>query len=402
MTSGGPGSSPPPSGPGETARPTHARGFPSPPAGRQSSLEPPSPSSRNSRAGAEWLLVVLFLVAIWLPCVQMACHLFPYVDTVEKRKPAVAPRPSLHALPSFLREYGKYFTEDFGLRGNLIRWNTITRLRILHASPVPKLILGRSGWIFYDSEKVSDGVTIMDFRGLAPFTPAGLLAIRGNLERQTRWCQARGIACVFIVVPNKETIYPEYLPPSVRKSGPRTRLDQVVEMVGADSMIMLVDLRGPLLQAKSRCRDPLYLRGGTHWNQFGAFYAYPAVLARLSRFFPRLRPYGLEDFDVVVDRRSSDDHWLGLPENVSCRFSLKQGHSRPRARDEIGTAVVIGDSFWESLGPFLSLHVRRLVWEHVDLSRDRSRPLLERERPNLVIYEMTERDMGLVLRERGF
>ena len=369
---------------------------------RPPSLEPPSPVARGSRAGAEWLLVIGFLVAIWLPCVQMACHLFPSVDTLEKRKPVVAPRLSLRASHRFLGEYGRYFTEDFGLRGNLIRWDTVVRLKLLHASPVPKLVFGRSGWIFYDSDKVPDGVTMLDFRGLAPFTPGDLVAVRSSLERQTRWCRERGIACVFIVVPNKETIYPEYLPKSVRRFVPRTRLDQVVEVIGADSTIMLIDLRGPLLRAKNRCPYPLYSRGGTHWNQLGAFYAYQAVLARLSRFFPRLRPHGLDDFDVVVDRNSSDDHWLGLRENVSCRFNLKQGNSRPQAGDEIGKAVVIYDSSWDVLEPFLSLHIRRVVQEHVDLSRDRSRPLIERERPDLVVYEMTERYLGWVLRDRGF
>lgn len=368
---------------------------------------PPSPElsppvSRGSRAGTEWLLVIGFLVAIWLPCVQMACHLFPSVDTLEKRKPVAAPRLSLRAPHRFLWEYGKYFTEDFGLRGILIRWDTVVRLKLLHASPVPKLVFGRSGWIFYDSDKVPDGVTMLDFRGLAPFTPGDLAAVRGNLERQTRWCRERGIACVFIVVPNKETIYPEYLPPSVRRLAPRTRLDQVVEAIGADSTIVLIDLRGPLLRAKDRCPYPLYSRGGTHWNQFGAFYAYQAVLTRLSRFFPRLRPHGLEDFDVVVDRNSSEDHWLGLRENVSSRFSLKPGRPRTRADAGIGTAVVIYDSSWDMLEPFLSLHISRVAQEHVDLSRDRSRPILERERPDLVIYEMTERYLGWVLRERGF
>jgi hypothetical protein len=369
---------------------------------RTPSPEPPSAASRAPRPGAEWLLVIVFLVAIWLPCVQMVCHLFPSVDTLEKRKPVVAPRLSLRAPQRFLWEYGRYFTEDFGLRGLLIRWDTVVRLKVLHVSPVPKLVFGRSGWIFYDSEKVPDGVTMLDFRGLAPFTSGDLAVVRGGLERQTRWCRERGIACVFIVVPNKETIYPEYLPTSVRRSAPRTRLDQVVEAIGADSTITLIDLRGPLLQAKRRCGYPLYSRGGTHWNQFGAFYGYQAVLARLSRFFPRLRPHGLEDFDVVVDRESSEDHWLGLRENVAARFTLKPANPRPRAGDEIGKAVVIYDSSWDVLEPFLSLHIRRVVQEHVDLASDRSRALLERERPDLVIYEMTERYLGPVLRERGF
>jgi hypothetical protein len=361
---------------------------------------PEAPGARPARGAGRWgerLLAALFLAALWLPLAEMTFHLVPSPDTVEKRRLAAAPTFSLRTITQFPWAYQRYFDDNFGLRAVLIHWDTTLRLKLLHVSPVPELIFGREGWIYYDSERVQDGITIRDFKGLAPLTPGELRSIRDHLGRRARWCRARGIACLYVVAPNKETIYPEYLPPTVRRIGARTRLDQVVEAVRADSSIQLVDLRGPLLQAKTVCPHRLYFRGGTHWNQCGAYYAYRTILSVLSRSFPRLRPYDLGDFDVLVTPRSAEDHWLGLKEDDAYRFALKSARVEPGEREEIGKALVIHDSAWDALEPFLALHCRTIVEDHTDPAVDRSRPLLERERPDLVLYEIKERYLGQVL-----
>jgi hypothetical protein len=400
MTASGPGSRPP--APQEGAPLAPARGAPSiARPERFSSSGVSSPATAASRPGSEWLLIVLFLIAIWLPQLEMTFHLFPSVDALEKRKPVAAPRPTLQALHRFPSRYGVYFRDHFGLRGLLIRWDTVVRLKLLHASPVSRLIFGRAGWIFYNSDIVPDGITIQDFQGRAAYTPADLRSIRSNLDCYTRWCQARGITCLYVIVPNKETVYPEYLPPSVRRSGRTTRLDQVMACARSDSVIHLIDLRQDLLRAKAQHPFPLYAKGGTHWNEYGAYYGYRRIMAELSRSFPRLRPYGLEEFTVTEDPRSSYDHWLDLKENLRFHFTPKRNAVDSRQGSGIRKVVVLHDSFWYDLAPFLTLHADTLVLGEPALLKEGTRPLLERERPDLVIYESGERYADQVLRLRG-
>jgi hypothetical protein len=360
-------------------------------------LEAPRP-----RPGSEWMLVLLFLAGIWLPRLDMTFHLFPSVDTHENRRPGVAPTLSARGLSGYLGDYGRYFTDNFGLRGALIRADNTIRLKFLRSSPVSRLIFGRDAWIFYNSDVVPDGITIRDFKGLATYSAAELKVIRGNLDRCSRWCRARRIACVFVIAPNKETIYPEYLPSFIRKIGDKTRLDQVVEAVRSDSTIRLLDLRRTLWEAKSRCPYPLYSRGGTHWNQYGAFYAYRAIASELARTYPRVRAHDFEDYDVVVDRESSEDHWLGLEENTAFRFSLKEQGAGSPDHGKIGKVVVMYDSFWNPLEPFFTPHFDAIIQERVDRDRDIVRALLERERPDVVIYEMAERSADRVWKQIGF
>jgi hypothetical protein len=386
-------------GPGGLSPPATPEASASAPEGRAAPRERLSPPTWGCRSAPGGLLVAIFLIAIWLPRIQMTFHPFPTAGTFERRKAEPAPRLKLRTASGFPSKYGQYFNDNFGLRDLLVRWDTRLRFKLLRSSSASRLIIGRGGWIFYDSEKVGDGITIRDFRGLAAYSPQELARLHANLQRQTQWCRARGIACLFVVVPNKETIYPEYLPRSIRRIGPTTRLDQIVEVARADTAIHLLDLRGPLLRAKSECREPIYVRGGTHWNQCGAFYGYRSIMAELSRTFPQVRPFRIEDFDVAVDHQSSFDHWLGLQENTTCRLTLRQGCPAPQESRMIGKVVVVHDSFWGLLGPLIALHVRELIPQELE---DRSQASLERERPDLVIYEVAERYEDRVFRQPGF
>lgn len=359
------------------------------------------PDAMRSRRGPEWLLVLLFLTAVWLPRLDMTFHLFPSVDTHENRRAAVAPKLSLRGLPAYTKDYGSYFTDNFGLRGALVRADATIRLKLLHVSPVSRLIFGKDAWIFYNSDVVPDGITIRDYKGLATYSDAEVAGIRDNLDRCSRWCRDRHIACFFVVAPNKESIYPEYLPSSIRRIGDKTRYDQVVEAVGSDSTIRLIDLRQVLRQAKSRCPYPLYSRGGTHWNQYGAFYAYRSIAAEIARVYPGLRPHELEDYDIVMDRESSEDHWLGLGENTAFRFSLREQGGGRTGDGKLGKLVVFYDSFWDKLEPFCTPHFDAVVQERVGQDRDAVRAILERERPTVLIFEVAERSADRVWRQVG-
>lgn len=362
----------------------------------------PGQALRGGVHPSRLVLVGLFLLALWTPRLEMSRHWMPQIDIAEKRMLAEKPRLySLRALPAFIRGYEPFFDDHFGMRNLLVRLDSAIRLKILHTSPVTKLITGKEGWIFYDSEKVRDGVTMSDFKGLAAYSSEQLPNIRRNLQARVRACRERGAECLIVIVPNKETLFPEYMPASVRKLGPRTRLDQVVEALGPGSGVPLLDLRPALLRAKENSPYPLYNRGGTHWTQYGAYIAYREILLAMrlqwagSGGFPgggdALEPFDLEDFDIQVQPRSAEDHWLGLNEHTVIHFSLKDEARRPSRAPEDGALVVIHDSFWNDLDPLVAPHFPRMAVQHVDLVRDQSLAFIEREKPRWVLYEVAER-----------
>jgi hypothetical protein len=66
------------------------------------------------------------------------------------------------------------------------------------------------------------------------------------LRRRSDQLERRGIRCLFVVAPDKHSIYPEYLPETVSVHSP-TELDQLLPSLD-EAGVLHVDLR-PALRA---------------------------------------------------------------------------------------------------------------------------------------------------------
>ena len=112
---------------------------------------------------------VLWVVVLWVPAVQMVFHPFPDRSTLaENRVKAPPPRVGggrFGIRGEFPREFDRYFGDNFGFRDSLIRSHASLLYGILRTSPTENVILGKEGWLYYNSP--SDGTSIRDYCGLA-------------------------------------------------------------------------------------------------------------------------------------------------------------------------------------------------------------------------------------------
>ncbi len=104
------------------------------------------------------------------------------------------------------------------------------------------------------------------YSGQLQFTPEQLHDWQVLLEKRRDWLARRGIAYVFVVAPDKHTIYPEELPNWVTKVRPQTKLDQFYDYMHAHSTVPVLDLREIVRGGKKTC--PTYFQTDTHWNFF--------------------------------------------------------------------------------------------------------------------------------------
>jgi hypothetical protein len=110
-----------------------------------------------------------------------------------------------------------------------------------------------------------------------------------------------------VIAPNKETIYPDFMPDGFERLGP-TRLDQLAAHLAQSSDLPFLDLREPLARARAQDgpQDHLYLEEGTHWNARGCLVAYQAILGRLAERHPELAPLPPEQWSRVEFDRPGD------------------------------------------------------------------------------------------------
>jgi hypothetical protein len=371
------------------------------------------PSSRGQlRTAADAALVVLFLCAVGLPLATKLCGWQGATVLQEKRR--LAERPPLRlepaALAAFPSRFDAYYADRFGLRPELVRWHGIAQLEWLGVSPRPDVLAGKDGWLYLNMEQ-----TIEDHRGLCPFSVAELEGWRRTLDERQDWLAERGIGFLFFVVPNKQTIYPEYLPAGLKRVRPQSRGDQLVDYLVAHSRVAVLDLRRPLREAKGQER--LYQRTDTHWNERGAWVAYREVLTVLQRWVPAVRALPRAAFTAAEAYRTPGDlaqmvgladrlhePWLVLWPRSPRRARLTRAgipprpdlppDQRPFATEcpdaSLPRAVMFRDSFAISLVPRLSEHFSRIVylWQY-----NFDPATIERERPDVVIEELSERKL---------
>lgn len=325
----------------------------------------------------------------------------------EQRNAAARPAPvrSLTELRAYPRAYQDYWNDAFGLRDVLLHGNALLKALGFGVLPGVDHVLGKDGWIFWRGKRVLDV-----WRGAAPLTAQELEDWRSRLEHRRSQCAALGAKYLFVLCPEKPTLYPEYLPARFDQVGP-SRLDQLLESLRGRSVVDVLDLRPTLLAAKAEDRpgNAVYYEVGTHWRARGAALGCAAILEHLKSAFPTLTPLPLSEYVAVEGDGQGDtearalylenefqqlDHALA-PRSRHAEVTRLGGFPRVRTtrianRPELPRAVVFHDSF----GVYLELPMAEafsgltMVWNYI-FDED----LVKREKPDVVIEMFAERTL---------
>jgi hypothetical protein len=315
-------------------------------------------------------------------------------------------RTSFSSIIDFPQNYARSFNNNFIFRDNLIRLEYWTRYNLLHETVFPQVLLGKDGWMYYTNEGNLDY-----YQRVKPLTEEQNSAIHSNLETIQRELTKEGITFLFVIAPNKESIYPQFLPDGLARSENPTWANQIVTSLDGTGVNVL-DLRPVMLDAAKQV--PVYFKTDTHWNPVGARVAYDAILTDLQPGFPILKPHPLSDFDQVTETSSGDlaalIHLKGEVNEpftaLHARFDKpSRGLKNPPAGQMITVmpdkalpkAVIFRDSFFNGLQPFTSEHFSRCVYVS-DIRVDRN--LIAEEKPDIVILEVAERYLDRLADEK--
>jgi len=368
----------------------------------------PAPATHPRR---DRIVATLFALALAVPLVMLAMTWSRTMTRFEKRP--MAPWPAFELATSFPPAFERAFADRFGGRDALIRLHHASLLESFGVSALATVMPGRDGWFYWLGE---DGLSLdKHYRGVAEFPDSYVDGTVAELIRRHDWLAARGIAYVVAVVPEKFTIYPEYLPAWAARSAQPSPHDRVIAAL-ANSDVALLDLRPELLAAKAR--DRIYYKTDSHWNYLGAMAGYDAIMREVQRALPpdrlpKIVPPQRPGYLPGVDFYSGDlVGMLGLPGRIReddvapIHRVLSDATTRCARRVDAASvpdmetyvcdrpglprAVVYRDSMAIPLIPMLAENFSRIVFVS---SRGFDTELIEREKPDIVIEEMVERTL---------
>jgi hypothetical protein len=252
------------------------------------------------------------------------------------------------------------------------------------------------------------------YRGVQPFSEPELDAWCRALHERRDWLAQRNIGYLVVVVPDKQSVYPEHLPPTINRVRTTSRLDQLLDRLNREVDPLVVDLRAALTAGKKQRLT--YFQTDSHWNSYGAWIGYREIIRALQTSIPDLSPADLDDF-MIVSKDSPGDLAIllqrpNMPEagNLQLQAKLPQSGSSKATintvslrglddKEQGNTAIVIHDSFAWALQPFLNRHWDRVTYVPDEPERwNFPTELIEREGPVVVIHEFVDRKlMSMVL-----
>ena len=106
---------------------------------------------------------------------------------------------------NIFEDCGKYFEYHFAFRSQFVTANSLLRKLLFNESGTDQVILGRDGFMFYSG-------TLDDYFGKDELSDFELNVIANNLKIIQDNLTKRGKRFCFVVAPNKNSLYPQFMP----------------------------------------------------------------------------------------------------------------------------------------------------------------------------------------------
>ncbi len=213
-------------------------------------------------------------------------------------------------------------------------------------------IYGKDDWLFYSGDN-----SIGFYEGTNILSTEEMKTLCNKFEMLNAKCKAKCIDLIYVVPPNKEQVFPEFMPSL------NVRTEYKREQVFEDYVKTNSDIHFAYLLDEMKDIKPLYtpyFKQDTHWNSAGALagligiykelgYPYPSIndanittIKRAGGDLSSMCGYSSEydnydvDYrpDITYEIESSQDGWIN-------KFTSTNKNGK--------TVVLIGDSFREAL-----------------------------------------------------
>ncbi|MET0065437.1 MAG: hypothetical protein ABW076_03740 [Candidatus Thiodiazotropha sp.] len=362
------------------------------------------------------LISLMFLVAIFASLIVGILEQDSKVSSTEKRTLANFPPIELRggSIKRFPGLFDDYYADHFGGR----EWLSSTYRRIklgLGDSPSQDVTFGKDGWLFLGSIKNGyDNYNnpMGDARNVDLYSDQELAYVAAYMSGMKQWLNQQGVEYLFILLPNKHTIYPEYLPDYIRKINPCSSSDQLVDYIRNNTDVNIVDVRQRLLESKQGHR--LYSMTDTHWNHYASNIAQYEIFKALQPVFPEDFEPRLYELSAGVQHSGGDlagmigekDRFEELAPNPIFKGGCKPvKHPKDADETEIFTVtcdtadlktVIFRDSFFNFLKPYFSRQFKQITYVWGQLEFEILKQQLEIDKPDLVIEEMVERKLPYI------
>jgi len=359
------------------------------------------------------ILSVIFGLIIFLPLIIGIIQNDKISSQIEKRNltkfPAIP--QNFSDLNKFPGAFNQYYADHFGLRELFTKAYFKIISKINSSSTSDDVTFGQDGWMFLGS--IRPGYTrhddpMGDVTNVNLYSDDELKTFAESITQVKDWLAKKGIAYVYIIAPNKHTVYFDKLPEYISKKNKRSATDQLINYLKSHTEVDVIDLRGVLIEAKKS--HQLYYKTDTHWNFVAANIAQFEIMKSIEKMFPdeisasllppsQFKPASFNEGDLVgfakIEKIVEAD-----PQPVfdnTCEQAEKPGDSNfslsfiTECQDQHLKALIFRDSFFEALQPYFSRKFKLATYIPERVNFKALNKYIAINKPDIVIEEVVER-----------
>jgi hypothetical protein len=353
--------------------------------------------------------IVLFMVMIMLPLVFLDLS----SDRISKEENRMlAERPKLADIKrqpeTFIQNFDTWFKDSTGFRKQLIylyqlidknKWlNAVVR----YTDGQYVYLIGKKGHHYFAHV---DGFLIPKFQGKQFLSDEQLANMANKLEEVKTYLDKNGIPMVVMFCADKESIYPEFYPKSIKQAPEPIQLDIITNYLQKHTNIDVFNIRQALLAEKHNYLlyhkiDTMAFSGDfAHYNEIGAFFAYRELMKYINIYFPKLVPYELND--VVISYDEKERPIVSLKTEILYRkldpsFTWED-EIYQNTNNNLPVMLCLRDSYFDErlVGKYLAQHFGKVIFIHW-FNINKIEEYIIQYKPDIVVFESAEREL------RGF
>lgn len=315
----------------------------------------------------------IFIAAFFILCLIPSAGMLLFGESEAAANEILSPRPVIFQEDgsfnqNFTDDLTSYIADRFAFRQEFITAYAKIQAVLFQESSSEDVVLGKDGWLFYQD-------TVDDYLHHDTLSDRQIQGIARTLSLMQQYAEERGVRFVFTVAPNKNSLYPEYMPDVGDVFSGEKNLDMLEDLLD-DYGIRYADLRETFED-----QPVLYYREDSHWNSRGAALGLACITEQLDveaypwfdepyrmeanhkgDLYEMLYPAGKElEEDTVFDRKfefSYRDSRTG--ETMSADYYSEDAPAPDSIRIDTfrdggtGSLLMFRDSFGNSLYPFMA------------------------------------------------
>ena len=366
----------------------------------------------------KYLYLILICLFLAISIVYLIEEEVDKYDFGESRLISTIPSfpPSRNEYLNFSKNFENYLKDNIGFRSNLIHYYNQINFYIFQDISTKSVTRGKNDFLFLNQ----DGNSISDHFGFTKHrTKFELEQFAKRIQESHDYIESKGIPYVFILVPNKITIYPEYLPDRLIYNKKENHItDQLLNYLKANTNVTIIDLRKVMIETKKMCNP--YGQFDSHWNLCGSSAAYKYIIEQieikkkfkvneinyslietkqcgwgdLARMYTKVHPgkllrdrEGCYDYEVKYDNNSCDTKrskgiWTF---KVECNKNYQYQR-----------AVIFHDSFFSQLSGFFSRSFKETSFVLDRLGKDKLQQQLFTEEMEVCGYDSCGPDISII------